>query len=1025
MAVPKNLVQLAFAGGIDESQEDEVLDPLAAFTRLENGRQERRGGYHKRLGYGGLPLARLDASSRSAGQRIYSHNGILLTSDGTQLDAFDETLAVSAVASRLPEASLTTRTLTTAVTSNAQFYDIVACNGYLATAALQGTSVVVGVETVDGVVVRAPEAVFASSTVATVAQLGFYSTYIILLASDSSTANIAAYYLNTASAATITAGWVSIGNVATDKPTSAVSSFALSAESLTDRVAFAYVNNSGGTSRLTVKTVTIAGVSETATVNTSSVTPTVVCVQGSLADTLWVAWNETTNVKLKGLTGNSLATVLATTATIVTIATAPPALHRIFIVSSATAGAGRIAVNDGDFVNFRARSFITSAGAATTSGSQVGIRGLRMEARPFQYGGRYYSLFRSGDLENGVTVLGDWTDITTTSARYVRPVTVAAPGLTMESTIAHPHYVAISATKIAYATTVERSSIGGSAELLTYDFADPYRGQPALFNGALFFAGGVLSSFDGRRVAEAQFLHAPKTPTATDSGAGTGPTGTFRYVATFEEMNDDGQWCFSGISDPSTITGTITDNTVTVSTDPLTITGRARLDATGTDARMRVSFYRTLTGGAAPYYYVGSVDNVPDVAATYSDSSTDATISSNRLLMGTGALPGTNGSAQDRRSPPFCQDIAAYAGMLVVASGSELWWSGQAVSGEGAWWSPAFVVPVEGPGYVTALEVQDGTLYIWKRDAIYTCAGEAPSDNGASGGLGTPRRLAVDVGCINPRSVVATSLGIFFQSERGIELLTRGGSVKWIGEQIQRTLASHPVVTSAVLDPKAGLVRFSLVESWSGDDASGDGRDAIYDLTLEKWVSVDLKRGSAAAQASQDACIVSYGDVYRYAWIATDGTVYIERLSTDADAHLDGTTWITMAAETSWFKTSGIQGTQQLNSATLLARKVEDVELQMSLSYNYETTFRTARAWTYTEINALLSDGWPVTQLQHLPHDDARCQSVRLRLVDVTPTDDLVEPLYDVANGQGATWIALTLDITPQTGVFGMPDGAI
>ena len=50
MASPPSLVHAAFAAGIDQSQLDEALDPLAGFLTLENCRQDDRGGLSKRLG---------------------------------------------------------------------------------------------------------------------------------------------------------------------------------------------------------------------------------------------------------------------------------------------------------------------------------------------------------------------------------------------------------------------------------------------------------------------------------------------------------------------------------------------------------------------------------------------------------------------------------------------------------------------------------------------------------------------------------------------------------------------------------------------------------------------------------------------------------------------------------------------------------------------------------------------------------------------------------------------------------------
>lgn len=1014
MATPPQLVQMAFAAGLDESQQGEVLDPMAGFAVLQNVRQDKRGGLSKRLGYaslgqtvGGSSL-RLDSTLRAAGNRLCTHKDALCTIDGTYLDSYLSTLQVSAVRSRVPEAGVTTRTLAAVATSGG-LYDIVLCNGYIATCTLRdAVHVSVGVEDTAGVVIRAPETVFTTTVTETSATLLTYSTYIILLASDSTTGDVAAYYLNTASAATLTTGWVSIGNVATDKATTGVECLALSGQSLTNRVAFAYVNDSGGVSQVTVKTMTIAGVVETATVNTNSVTPSCVAVEGSIADTLWVSWNETTAIRLMGLDADALAVTLATTATILTVTTSPGA-SAPFIQSSTTAGAGRLAVNDGTSSLWRVRGFATNTGAVVTSGADQSIRGAKQTTRPFLLGGRYYAVFTNGEAR--VAILCDYTDVLT--SRWLRPVASVFPNLSHAPGFNALHPQTLSATTVAVGIPVVRSALASCVELITYDFADEGCWAPASHNGSTFFSGGLLSYFDGRRVAEASFLYAPKTPTAADSAGGSGVTGPVRYVATYEEVDADGNWCISGVSTASAELS-ITDNEATVTVEPLAISGR--LSATA-DPRVRVALYRTLQGAEPPYYFVTSTPNDTSGVLTFTDGFDDATLSTARKLYAPN-LPGVNGDAQDRRAPPYARHLVSYNGMLVIATGSELWWSGQTISGEGTWFTPAFYVPIDGPGEVTAVAVQDGTLYVFKRKAVFALAGEAPSDNGASGGLGSPRRLAVDVGCLDWRSVVATSLGIFFLSERGIELLTRSGAVQWIGEAVQTTLASFPVVSSAVLDDRNGLVRFSLAASESGGRVSGNGRDLVYDLSLGTWQSVDDKSGVSAHEASQDAAMLYVDGLWRYGWLGTDGTIYYERLSSDGSAYLDGSTWITMSAETAWLKLGGIQGRHHVNKVLLLARKSTRADLNTYLSYDYATTSKTVMTRAANDIDTL-STAIDRIQVEHQLHDEAEGQAIKVKFEDATPTGGTV------STGKGATWIALTFEGVPKQGAADLPEAGM
>ncbi len=1022
MASPPQLVHMAFAAGLDESQQGEVLDPLKGFTVLQNVRQDKRGGLSKRLGYASLAKTRLDATSRSAGDRLFCHRNVIGVIDGTYLDVYSAGASVNVTRSRVPECSVTTRPTTTyaASVTNAALQDLAVCGNYAAYVYLANevngadtSSALVMLEDVtSGAVIKAPEILFTTTAAGNgvaICGVASYSTYFIAVGFDntSGAGEVKAWYLNTTSAATITTGWVSIGTIGSAGEAANADSTALSMQSLTDRVAVGYVNASAGTSQVTLKTVAYSGQVETANINTSSATPTVVAVEGSSSDTLWVAWDETTSVRLRGVTPNAIGTPLATTATMITLATAVPSA--IGVVSSSTAGAGRIVATDGNWDRTYLRNFTTSGGAATTSGSQISVPNAMLGSRPFRVGTRYYALFAPapGNVTNAqaTAVLCDFTEANT----WLRPVANLAPSLAVFPSLWRCHIESIGSSKYVTGLSVQTTGATYSTKLVTFNFADRHRWRTVSHNGETMLSGGMLAAFDGSRVAELGFVVRPPAPTHSDSG--TGITGSFRYVVVYEEADPNGNWCVSSISDPSSVK-TVTNKTITVSVRPCSITARQR---TSSGADVRVSLYRTTTTGEPPYYYLTSLPN--DTSATtitYADATADVT--ANRLLYSP-TLPGS-GSAQDRRAPPHCQDLESYNGMLVVLSGPTLYWSGQTVDGEQTWFNPAFAVPVPDDGDGVAIRAQDGTLYVFKRKSIYAVSGEPPSDNGSSGGLGTPRKLAVDVGCIDPASIVVASLGIFFQSERGIELLGRGGAVSWIGEAVQDTLASYPVISAAVLDDRHGLVRFSLAASESSGRVSGNGRTLVFDLALNAWQSVDTITGAGANEASQDAAMLYVSGSWRHGWLGTDGTVYYERLSTDGSAHLDGSTWVTMIAETGWLKLGGIQGKHHVNKVLLLARKSTRADLSTYLTYDYGTTAKTVYTRAANDLDTL-STALERIQVEHQLHDEAEGQSVKVKFQDATPTGGTV------STGKGATWIAITFEGTPRQGAIGLPESGM
>jgi hypothetical protein len=573
---------------------------------------------------------------------------------------------------------------------------------------------------------------------------------------------------------------------------------------------------------------------------------------------------------------------------------------------------------------------------------------------------------------------------------------------------------------------VKRSASSFSVEMMT---ATPENAEsliPCEHNGVIFFTGGVLTQFDGANFTEAPFLFRPRKPDLSyDIPGGIGTQSpehkaAFSYVITYETTDALGNVYSSAASAPASI-----DNYATATNNGYTELKaiRVRLDQTAVTLRRHVSgrgpvvkicIWRTNETGEPPYYLVSTVENTTvDYQGYFDDYALKQRfLDSPRLLYGTGSLPGTNGAAQDRRAPPYATALASYNGMLIVASGRDLWYSGQAIDGEGVWFNPAFVVTVPDNQNVTALAVLESTLYAFTARSVYAVAGDAPSDNGFSGGLGVPRRLAADVGCIDARSVVVCTLGIFFQSARGIELLNRGGSVTFIGQNVQETMAAYPVITSATLDDFAGLIRFT---AQSKDGASGV--HLVFDLTTNLWQSVDRVTGSTQNAPASHACMITKGGRRRFAWLSSDGTLYAEKSADDERAYFDGVSWVSMAAEFGWTKFGGIQGRHFLNRALLLAKRETSANVCTSVFYDYSdepTSIVVRSASTVDRVNSSINR----IQLDNVFANESAGVSVKLRV------EDRIAAGGFVGNGKGSTWLSVSFEGVPVEGATLLPEGA-
>ena len=90
-------------------------------------------------------------------------------------------------------------------------------------------------------------------------------------------------------------------------------------------------------------------------------------------------------------------------------------------------------------------------------------------------------------------------------------------------------------------------------------------------------------------------------------------------------------------------------------------------------------------------------------------------------------------------------------------------------------------------GPVTALATIDDKLLLFKGDRIFFMVGQGPDDLGQNNDLINGAILiTTDCGCIEPRSVVGTPVGIMFQSRKGIYLIDRSLAVQYIGASVER-----------------------------------------------------------------------------------------------------------------------------------------------------------------------------------------------------------------------------------------------
>jgi hypothetical protein len=545
-----------------------------------------------------------------------------------------------------------------------------------------------------------------------------------------------------------------------------------------------------------------------------------------------------------------------------------------------------------------------------------------------------------------------------------------------------------------FALATKRTGISSGVLGVRLDFADREIGNSVSHHGVTFLSSGVTSVYDGDVVAEVGFLAAPPAPSPDTSAAGavTLTAGGRNYVAIYSWTDAVGNVHLSGISPTSGLTGNVAAKKIVVSVSGIALANERPVD---------ILVYATVDGGEPPYYLVGSVANNPEGVVTVTDNLIDADLAARAKLYAP-QLPGTVGEALDRRAPAGLRNLVSYAGMLVGTVNDTLVFSGQEVSGEGTWFSPIFEVPVVG-GAFTGLRAQDGYLVNFKQGEIYTVIGEAPSDNGAAGGFGTPRLASADYGCIDSNSIVGTQFGIFFQSARGIEIFSRSQTVEWIGEPVVDTLDAYPNVTSAVVDSRSSLVRFTLAASLTSGVVGTGGRDLVFDLSTKGWISVDDRLNDEAAQHAATIRFAGSSSQNIYAWLGSNGVVHLERSRGDASECLDDASFV-QSQYTPPPLTFGLQQEQRVYEAELSFERVAAADIVVEVAEDYGAFGATTadKIWASADIA-----GKPMVPFRTKSHGHA----VQYRIRDRAPAAG-----GSLGNGRGVTFIGLSVDAGAKQG---------
>lgn len=428
--------------------------------------------------------------------------------------------------------------------------------------------------------------------------------------------------------------------------------------------------------------------------------------------------------------------------------------------------------------------------------------------------------------------------------------------------------------------------------------------------GCLQITGGFLWIYDGAKPVEFDFHIFPEdVGVSTATGSGGLIAQLYYYYVVYAWTDAQGQIHRSAPSIPYGIT-TTTSN----STNTLTIPTYRQTYKTAPNS-VRIEIYRWSTAQQIPFLITSQIvpilnDTTIDTV-TYIDADSDGNIIGNEIIY-------TNGGIVEDISPPATSGSTLYRSRLFVIDSEDrnlLWFSKVVIEGTPVEFSDLltyYIAPTfsaqGSTGPVTALAAMDDKLIIFKKDAIYYITGDGPDNLGNNSDYGDPIFIAGTVGCDNPQSIVLMPDGLMFQSDKGIWLLGRDLSTKYIGAPVEQYNAN--TVLSAIVVPGTNQVRFTLSE----------GITLMFDYYYSQWGTFS---GIPAIAST----------IYQglHTFLNTLGQIYQE----NPGSYLDGSNPVLLSFTSSWLNMSGLQGYQRAYWFFLIGQYLSPHKLQVQIGYNY------------------------------------------------------------------------------------------
>lgn len=672
----------------------------------------------------------------------------------------------------------------------------------------------------------------------------------------------------------------------------------------------------------------------------------------------------------------------------------------------------------GDASRFSTRLYSVAAHAATASSMRTTF-GLTDPSMPWTIGGRWYC---SASVYTFPYSTGSTDPIPEVSVVVVEIETAAS--LTGAQDATHPHVATLENQtgwrppgRITPKSETDASGnvwiaapyrnreppnantilpIGYSLHKLTV--SDAALMQTATVGVACIGVTAAPFWWDGATAMPYGFAQAPIILGVTASAGGSVAVGTYGYTIVFGWRDANGVFHRSPPSPVKTGTSAGASNTLNVQISTASLSGKQRASyGTATPSPVQDIIHRSTVGGSLyfrltyePTYNV-QLNNPQTEDVTFVDTVADSSVANSAAAVALNSLPQvyTATGELDDVQPPAAVAILGHNGRVwLIASDEHTIWATKSVADD-ATVAPGFneALTLYYPEKKTCLGALGEAVAVLGETSIDLVFGDGPDATGA--GAWSRVSVPTDRGCTNPRSLASIPQGLFMQTSLGIEILTPGRTLEWVGEPVRDQLATYSTITSAVVVPSQHQVRFSCVNS----DASA-GRVLVFDYVRRMWMVWNY------GFAIVDAVLV--GGVYTF--LRANGTVYREDTATKLDS---GTTWVTMAAELQ-IKPGGPNSWTRVKDVQLLGTSVTNHDLVVKVRRDFSASYEQTK--TFAAAGAVTAIG--VKEVARMTLARQKGQGFVVRLEDATPSGGAA-----VSTGAGAVFESLAVYVDSKRGL--------